>query len=135
MLKIETKNSEDSMGIGIESTAAVTSGKIVKQSKEDGESDHSHDFDNCKHSDNENLSSPETSPTRKVNESSTKNVHLRPQECLKINKRCSSACRLSMGSPKEVAPDLSTKNLLKMPNFGGAAPAGAGSLAARLRKR
>lgn len=51
-------------------------------------------------------------------------------------KRCSSACRHMMGSPKEVAPDLLTKNLLKMPKFGGiGAPAGAGSLAARLRQR
>ena len=65
------------MGIGIESTAAVTS-ELVKQNKGDGDSDHSHDFDNCKHSDGENLSSPEASPTRKVNESSTKVVHVRP---------------------------------------------------------
>ena len=63
MLKIKTKNSEDSMGIGIESTAAVTS-ELVKQNKGDGDSDHSHEFDNCDKCESENLSSPETSPTR-----------------------------------------------------------------------
>jgi hypothetical protein len=137
-LNIKTnKFSEDSMGIGIESTAGVTSSEINKQKRE-VDSDHSHDFDDCKHSDGENISSPEvTSPNlrNKVNDSNFKNVHLRPTECLNSKKRCSSACRQLMGSPKAVAPDLSTKNLLKMPNLGGAAPAGAGSLAARLRKR
>ena len=79
MLKIKTKNSEDSLGIGIESTAGVTSVMIQQKKQEEDSDDHSHDFDNCKHSDNENISSPEASPSRKViNDSTTVNVHLRP---------------------------------------------------------